>query len=204
MIRLAVLVAVGAVASATPRRHHPLAWFAASGVIHPILGVAVVGCRLTFAAVTRRRLRRRRQALIAEELPLLGDLVSLGLTGGMSMTSALAAAAPQLHSPLAAEIEAIVRRSRQHGAAMVLEGCSGAAHRLYQLAGRAVATGAPLAGAVDAFTDEVRAEQRSAAIDRAKRLPVLLMFPLALLILPGFVLLTVAPAVAGAFERVMP
>lgn len=203
-MRLAMVASLAAVASAMPPRHRGTAWLAAVGVLHPVPGaVAVVG-RALWTKWARGLMRRRERALVAEELPLLGDLVALGLTGGMPLASALASAAPHLRSSLAGEVDSVVRLSRLHGAAIVLEGSGGNAHRLYQLAGRAVATGAPLAAAVDAFTDEIRAEERAAALDRAKRLPVLLMFPLALLILPGFVLLTVAPAVAGALERVIP
>jgi hypothetical protein len=64
-----------------------------------------------------------------------------------------------------------------------------------------MASGAPVLDAVERYGEERRAEDRAAREAALRRLPVLLSFPLALLILPGFVLLTVAPALSGAVER---
>jgi hypothetical protein len=64
-----------------------------------------------------------------------------------------------------------------------------------------MASGAPVLEAVERYGEERRADDRSACEAAVRRLPVLLSFPLALLILPGFVLLTVAPALSGALER---
>ncbi len=202
MMRVAWLVVVAGLAPSVSRRGRPVLYAAWVAVLSPVLAVLVFAS-IVFSGVIRRRSHRRRLArLVDGELPLLGDLVALGLTGGASFAGAMADAARHLRSPLAAEVREILRRSHRNGSAMVLEGGSGAAGRLYRLAGRALVTGAPLAAAVEAFSDELREERRAKRLAEARRLPVLLMFPLALLLLPGFVLLTVAPAVVGALERV--
>ncbi len=72
---------------------------------------------------------------------------------------------------------------------------------LFVVARRALATGAPLAPAVSGYATALRNEERSRQLTAARRLPVKLLFPLALLILPGFLLLTVGPAVLGSLER---
>ncbi|HSF84120.1 MAG TPA: type II secretion system F family protein [Acidimicrobiia bacterium] len=175
---------------------------AAAAVVSPWLAVACLAALVALNWLRRMRMRRAAALAIANEVPLLGDLVSLGLSGGRPFTAALAAAGRQLESPLAGEVDRVVRQITHNGAAVALAAADGAALRLYQLAGRALSTGAPLGAAVQEFTDEVRAKQHSARLAAARRLPVILMVPLALLILPGFVLLTVAPAVVGAVERI--
>lgn len=202
MMRMAWLMVVAGLASiASPRARPALSagWIA---VLSPVLALLVLAFIVLAGALRRRRNRRRLARLVAAELPLLGDLVALGLTGGASFAGAMADAARHLRSPLAGEVREILRRSHRNGSAMVFEGGTGMAGRLYRLAGRALVTGAPLVAAVEAFSDELREERRAERLAEARRLPVLLMFPLALLMLPGFVLLTVAPAVVGALERV--
>jgi hypothetical protein len=54
---------------------------------------------------------------------------------------------------------------------------------------------------VAALVVEQRAEERARAVAAAKRLPVRMLFPLALLILPGFLVLTVGPTLLSAFDR---
>lgn len=202
MMRVAWLMVVAGMAPMVSWRARPVLYASWVAVFSPVLAVLVLVSSVASRAIRRRRERRRRARLVDDELPLLGDLVALGLTGGASFAGAMAAAARHLRSPLAVEVREMLRRSHRNGSAMVLEGGSGAAGRLYRLAGRALVTGAPLAAAVEAFSDELREERRARRLAEARRLPVLLMFPLALLMLPGFVLLTVAPAVVGALERV--
>lgn len=69
------------------------------------------------------------------------------------------------------------------------------------VARRALSTGAPLIPAVSGHAARLRDEERSRQLSAARRLPVKLLFPLALLILPGFLVLTIGPAVLGSLER---
>ncbi len=147
------------------------------------------------------RRRRREASLVVRELPLLGELVLMGLTAGLPFAAALHAAGEELSGPLRREVALVARRAADGGVRIALAGATGAAHRLYAVAARATSTGAPLGSAVEAWVDELRAEERERRLTAARKLPVKLAFPLALLILPGFVLLTVAPALVRAVER---
>ena len=62
-------------------------------------------------------------------------------------------------------------------------------------------TGAPVAAAVRAYVAEQRDADRARALAAARRLPVQLLFPLTLLVLPGFMVLTIGPALLAALER---
>jgi hypothetical protein len=135
------------------------------------------------------------------ELALLGELVGIGLTSGMALAEALAFAGSRLTSQLAYEVEAVRREMFRTGAVGVVAQSAGMAGRLYLLIGRAMATGAPVLPAVESFVAERRADERAQRETALRRLPVVVLFPLALLILPGFVLLIVAPALSGAVER---
>ena len=59
--------------------------------------------------------------------------------------------------------------------------------------------GVPLEPALERAVDELRRARRTDAAAAARRLPVLLSFPLVGCVLPAFALLTLAPLVAGAF-----
>ena len=60
--------------------------------------------------------------------------------------------------------------------------------------------GTPLAPTLELLGQEARRERRRHAEERARTLPVKLCFPLVGCSLPAFVLLTIAPLVAGAFR----
>jgi hypothetical protein len=55
--------------------------------------------------------------------------------------------------------------------------------------------------AVASYLAELRLERRTAALEKARRLPVTLMIPLGLLILPGFVLLFAGPVLLGSITE---
>lgn len=164
---------------------------------------AIAGAMVAGGYRLRRKLSRARLAAEAadRDVAVLGDLTALGLTAGLTLIASMALAATEVAPALRAEVEGVVRRSRLSGAAGVMASADGRAQRLYLLAGRAAATGAPVLTAVQAFVDERRHTDRNAAMAAARKLPVRLMFPLALLILPGFVILIVGPTVLSTLTR---
>lgn len=167
----------------------PFAVFAAV----PLTAVVLVGRRIG----TRHRGRAYRDLAAAE----LCDLTALGLSGGLAFTAALALAAQQVGGDLEFEVARVLRVVKIEGIAPALAAADGSAVRLYQTAGRAAASGAAMLEPMRQLADELFAEQHTARLERARRLPVLMLFPLTLLILPGFVLLVIAPAVVDAFSR---
>jgi tight adherence protein C len=160
--------------------------------------LVALGCWL----LSRRLRRPRRQEAAAEaDVVLLADLVALALGAGLSLPSALGEAAGEVAAPLAAEVRRLGRAMDRLGVAAALAAAGGRAERLYRLTARAAATGAPLAGAVEAFAAERRHAEQARRLERARRLPVRLLLPLALLILPGFVVLVVGPALLESLAR---
>jgi Flp pilus assembly protein TadB len=174
---------------------------AALALWQPLPAVAALGAATAWRRRARLRTERVRREAAEEDVPMLTDLVLLGVRAGLTVPAAFAAAAPHLHPGLATEVRLILRRARLEGMEPVLAAASGTGRRLYAVVAAAVATGAPLANALEALGMEQRHAEQQRMAARARRLPVLLMLPTALLILPGFVLLTVAPALLGAVER---
>ena len=64
--------------------------------------------------------------------------------------------------------------------------------------------GVPLTEGLDRVAREARLERRRRAEERARRLPVLLLFPLVLCVLPAFGLLTVVPLLVGSLPDLPP
>ncbi len=183
-------------------RSRPAAFGLAAGVVvawPPTAGLAVAAAAV--AGARRRAARRTGSARSEADVTVLAELTLLGLSAGLTFAAALAAASRHVSSDLAGEVRQVLRRGRATGLTAALEQGAGGAVRLYRMAGRAVATGAPLLPAVAAFVDERRHADHAARLAAARRLPVRLLLPLALLILPGFVVLTAGPALLGAVDR---
>lgn len=160
-------------------------------LVAPIVGVVVL---LGAAAwvVARRALRPK---IEEDDGALLAELAALGLTAGLTFSAAVEAATTAVPGDESVRLRRAVRLHAEAGS--VPSEYPG----LFLVARRALATGAPLAPAVSGYAAALRNEERSRQLTAARRLPVKLLFPLALLILPGFLLLTVGPAVLGSLER---
>ena len=175
---------------------------AAALVRWPWLTLPVAG--LAIAKVGRSRWRSLRPGRSsADSVGQLCRLLLICSTGGLPLVTALEMAAGQLPAPLADHIHEVLRRARQVGLAEALSTSSPLLRPLGLQLARSVVSGAPLQGALAGYLDELRGRHRASALQRARRLPVLLVIPLALLILPGFVLITVGPSVVSAFGRLL-
>ena len=126
---------------------------------------------------------------------LLAELAALGLTAGLTFRAAVEAATAAVPGEASARLRRAGRLHADPGSEPSDD------PGLFLVARRALATGAPLAPAVSGYATALRSEERSRRLATARRLPVKLLFPLALLILPGFLLLTVGPALLGSLER---
>ena len=161
-----------------------------------LVAMLAFGGRRSLAAAFSEPLARRRarQAQRGDDRLLLADLTAIGLSAGLTFSGALTAAVDHVSE----ETARTVRRGLRSGDRNRAEG---AAKELFALADRALVTGAPLLASIDGYAHSLRRDERAAAVERARRLPVKLLFPLALLILPGFLLLTVAPAFLAGIDR---
>ena len=147
------------------------------------------------------RARRRVRATKPADLAALAELTALGLVAGLPFRAALRAAGRHAPPALSHEVRRVDRAANLRGAAVAYAQAGGQLEPLMRLAARAMATGAPLAAAVTAYAAQIRNDERTRAVADARRLAVRLLFPLALLILPGFIVLIVGPVTLQSLAR---
>ncbi len=183
----------------------PLRRVAGAGVVIAILATApemVIPLLLIMVVLAvRHHVRSRTEAQLAtrRDVAAAAELTALGLTGGLGASAALALAGRTVGGEIGGEIEALLRRARIDGfGGTVVHGQIG---RVVRVLARASATGAPLLDPVSRLADELHSDLAAARLAAVRRLPVAMLFPLTLLILPGFLLLAVAPALYDAFGR---
>jgi tight adherence protein C len=133
----------------------------------------------------------------------LGQVLYIALSAGLPVAAALEFAAREIDPAEAVQVHSALRNARNQGLAAALTGVEGKAESLFGALARAQLTGSSAIKAVASFVDEERKNRRARAAEAAQRLPVKLTVPLALLILPGFVLLTVGPTVVSMFQRLL-
>ncbi len=153
------------------------------------------------AAIRRWRKQRRLADRLAAEVAALCDLVAISLTGGLGLGAALVLASEGIGGEVEEEVACVLRRARVDGLSAAMADASGAGRRLCRLLARASLTGSEVAGPVQRLADEMNAEQATERLEAVRRMPVLMLFPLTTLILPGFLLLAIAPAIIDAFTR---
>lgn len=150
--------------------------------------------------IRRHRARLATQTLVDADVPLLAELTALGLSAGMPFSTALLTASEHVADDLGAKARTALRARALRGPGSDVTAAA-PVDELLRVVGRAELSGAPLLPAVNGYVDRLRAEERAQRLAAVRRLPVKLLFPLALLILPGFLLLTVAPAVLSGIRR---
>jgi tight adherence protein C len=133
------------------------------------------------------------------------DLLRLAVGAGHTVPLALAAVTGHVDGPvgrgLADALAATTRGRRLADALDDLPAAVGEPVRplAATLAG-SLRYGHAIGPALERLAAECRADQRRRSEAAARRVPVLLLFPLVLCILPAFALLTVAPLLAGALR----
>ena len=189
---VAVVVVYLVVRERMPGRAAGVAAAVGAFLVFPLPTVAVLaalGLWVGWRELTRRRSRARHAP---DDLSLLVDLTGLALTAGMTFPAAVTAGAEYVDESLSAEVLRVLRdRTTDLG---VTSG-------LFGVVDRALVTGAPMLPAVSGYAAALRSEERHRRLAAVRRLPVKLLFPLSLLILPGFLLLTVGPALLGGLQR---
>jgi tight adherence protein C len=136
------------------------------------------------------------------------ELVRMGVGAGLTPADALAVVAAsglgptrELARSVTADVAAgLTFREAGRRRTAAEPGDAGVA-RVLALLSDGQRSGAPLGHALGVLATDLRTSQRRRAEERARAVPVKLLFPLVFLALPAFVLLTVAPAVLVAFER---
>ncbi len=160
-------------------------------MLSPILGIGVFFGVAVWAVARRRSGSSDR----GDDEAALAELTALGLSAGLTFSAAANAAATAVPGKASLRL----RRALRVGGGT--DGNTADDDGLMIVVRRALSTGAPLQPAVSGYATTLRNEERSRELNAARRLPVKLLFPLALLIRPGFLILTIGPAVLGSLDR---
>ena len=175
-------------------------------VLGPIPGALVaVGIVAVFQALARRAPHRTEDAVRAA-LPDVVDLFRLAVGAGLSIhqsVEVVAVCAPDPIGPALREVRRQVALGvRLSDALQGLHALGDPARPLVSALLGAARYGAPLSAALDRVAVDARLLRRRRAEERARRLPVQLLFPLVMCVLPAFGLLAVVPLLAGSLPSV--
>ena len=150
-----------------------------------------------------RRSRRRSECL--SELPVLLDVVTLGLSAGLSFDSSLELYCERYQNELArAFSEAMLSwrigaSTREDALARLADELDvGALRRFAAVVCEALAFGTPLAEALEHQAQAIREEQRSQVEEEIEKVPVKMLIPLGTLIVPAMFLAILGPLLGSA------
>lgn len=168
-----------------------LAAVAAMGAVGAIAALWAQGAR------SRARARERARA-IEEQVPVLADLLALGVSAGATPVAAMGRAARHLSGPLGADITAAMDRVRSGDAVETvlidLGRDSASLSRLVESILIALDRGTPLADVLRAQALDARADERRRLMESAGRKDVAMLVPIVFLVLPSVVLIALFPA----------
>jgi tight adherence protein C len=178
-------------------------------VASPLIGLlALMAVHLWPRWAARREVARERWAVV-EAVPEAADLLALAVAGGSTVPDAVVVAAQWAPGPVGA---ALGRAGREialgRSTADALDDVAGAlgppARPLVDVLLASERYGVPLGDSLDRIAREARLERRRRGEERARRVPVLLLFPLVLCVLPAFGFLTVVPLLVGSLPDLPP
>ena len=135
----------------------------------------------------------------ADAVALTADLLAMAVSAGLTPFLALELAARFAPTPDAVRLRAALQAT-QDGSRLA-DALDEEARRTPDLApvlallAATERSGAPVAAQLRRLAAQIRAQGRRRAMARARTVPVRLLFPLVFLVLPAFLLLTVAPVV---------
>ncbi|MBW8824910.1 MAG: type II secretion system F family protein [Acidobacteria bacterium] len=177
---------------------------AAALVVSPIAGPLVTAVVWLLLARRHRAQGQIDGAAVADGLAEVVDLFGLAVSAGRTVPAAVEAVGRRADGVVAAALGQVAHEialgRRCADALEELPGLLG--EQVRPLVAALVASeryGAPLGDGLDRLAADVRADRRRRAEERARRVPVKLLFPLVCCVLPAFALLTVAPLLAGSF-----
>lgn len=172
----------------------------------PLLAPLLAALAFRVPDVHLARLAHRRQSRIERQVVDLMELLVATTQAGLAAPEALRRAAEALPKPLGDELRTSVRQMdlglpwRRALDEVVELNESGSLRRLAASLGRSQRLGTSVRGALRGIAHEIRAENRVRAEEAARRAPVKMLFPLILLILPAFLLLTVGPVLLATIR----
>ena len=186
-------------------RHSAVVGFGlAAGLLAP---VPVAAAAFLGFATSRFRSATRLSRLADSEREACfeaSELVALGLAGGLSLAAAHRVALSHSAPEARAALGLLEQSMRDRGTRQALIDDDGPMAGASQVLAAAAASGAPALPALEGHLETESHRRHTARVEAARTLPVRLLLPLTLLVLPGFVLLTVGPTVVGSLARLNP
>lgn len=174
-------------------------------LVSPVFSVAIVAGAGARRVAARRSMARRRARDLVDELPEVVDLLSLAVSAGLTVPLALRVVHDRGSGELSRELGVALDVSARGGSLpealdRIVGSLGEEARGLVRVLAGALRDGTAVAPALERLSSEVRVDRRRAAEERARRLPVQLLFPLVVCVLPAFALLTVVPLLAGSLS----
>jgi Flp pilus assembly protein TadB len=167
-------------------------------LVHPMVAVAVVGCGVAAHRLIHIREARALREDSSNDGLLAIELVGLGVTSGLPFRNAASLTAEQIDGQVGKEITQALR-SVSAGRQPSID--ISEVRAMFSAAIASETTGMPLAATLNATALDLRRAAAAASRERLAKLPVKMLFPLAFLILPGFVLLTVVPPLMSGLSK---
>ena len=155
-----------------------------------------------------RRHRRRRDAEVHRQVPVLLDLLAAGSSAGLSAELSLRRGAEAIGGPLGQDLVSLFgqadlgARWRDDLAAYARTVGSTDLRRTVAVLERTESLGSSLVDATGDLASSVRSARRAAVLEKARTAPVKMLFPLVFLILPAFLLLTVVPVLLTTLRSI--
>lgn len=183
------------------------AWAFAGGSLGPAAGVVgALAAWLVLAGAEPAAVRREREE-VARELPHLVDLLASTLRAGADPVAGVEAVCRALPGPAAARLAPVIERGRWGSPPDEVWTSVADDEALAPLARamvRSESSGASVVDVVERLADELEGEALAAAEDAARRVGVAAAIPLGVCLLPAFLLIGVAPTVAGLLASIAP
>ena len=155
--------------------------------------------------VREAEVRARRRTACFSELPVLLDIMTLGLSAGLSFDSSLELYCEQYDNALSQAFgEAMLSwrigvRTREQALARLADELGiDALRRFASVVAEALSFGVPLAGTLERQAQAVRGEQRSKVEEQIEKVPVKMLVPLGTLIVPAMFLAILGPLLGSA------
>ena len=167
----------------------------------------LVGSRRRPLGVERLRRPRERKAPGEADVPVMLDIVTLGLGAGLSFDTALELYCERYGGRLALAMESALlawrlgTQSRSEGLRRVAREAD--APSLNEVAGvveEALELGLPLADALTRQADAIRVAHRTQVEERIERVPVKMLIPLGTLIVPAMLLAILGPLLGSVID----
>jgi Flp pilus assembly protein TadB len=205
----AVPLGFGMLTSSADPRNAAFLFRTPAGLLVLLAGLALDGAGAVWMVrLTQGQSRRRGRAaaaMVEAELPEVVDLLRLAVGAGLTVPLAVRAVSGRPAGPVGAALaRAVEETERGRRLADALDDLPTRAGEATRSLAAALAGceryGHAIGPALERLAVECRDRQRRRAEEAARRVPVLLLFPLVLCILPAFALLTVAPLLAGALR----